>query len=157
MLRLTAHGIVRNTTQPILALTTSSANRVSGSRLAESAAALARGGDVSGLAAGADVDGAGVGGVEVGGDRGLLGERQVRLDLVDFRGVGLHVGDGGGVALLGRNHSECVTERLLVVVLVVCGLRVGSIRMKLKLPHGATMNGNLRLWVCWKGRFMESA
>jgi hypothetical protein len=57
-------------------------------------------------AAGTNVDGAGVGRVEVGGDRRLLGERQVALGLIDDLGVGLHVDGGGSVALLGGNHCD---------------------------------------------------
>jgi hypothetical protein len=119
VLRLTRDSIVGNTTETVLALATSSADRVGGGRLAECAAALAGRGHVCGLATGADVDGAGVRGVEVGGDRGLLGERQVGLDLVDGRGVGLHVGGGGSVALLRRNHLDCVAVVLLVVTFVM--------------------------------------
>jgi hypothetical protein len=65
-------------------------------------------------AARADVDGAGVGGVEVGSDRGLLREGQVALNLVDDLGVGLHVDGGGGVALLGGNHCDIWVDRDLV-------------------------------------------
>lgn len=108
VLLVAGDGIIGDTTKAILALAASSANRADRSGLTECAAALARGRDISGLAAGADVDGAGVRGVEVGGHGGLLGERQVRLNLVDGRGVGLHVGGGGGVALLRGNHFDCV-------------------------------------------------
>lgn len=108
LLRLARNGIVGNTTEPVPALTASCANRVGRRRLAERAAALSGRRDVRGLAARAHIDGAGVGRVKVRRDRGLLGKRQVRLDVVNRGRVGLHVCNGGSVALLRRNHVDCV-------------------------------------------------
>lgn len=55
-----------------------------------------------GITTAADVDLCGVGGLPVGGDGGLLGEGEVRLDLADLVGLGLGHFGGSCLSLKGR-------------------------------------------------------
>jgi hypothetical protein len=104
ILLIARDSVVGDATKSVLGLT--SGNTASAdSGLADGTTA---GGERGFLATGANVYGASIGRVEVGGDRGLLGEREVGLSLVDSLGVALHVGGGVGVALLRRNHFECI-------------------------------------------------
>ena len=117
VLSLARDSVVGDATKAILGLT--SGNTAStDSGFADGTTA---GGERGFLATGANVYGAGIGRVEVGGDRGLLGEREVGLSLVDSLGVTLHVDGGGSVALLRRNHFECVcAEDMLVTLTDAC-------------------------------------
>lgn len=100
VLGLAGDSVVGNATETVLGL---AARNTAGtnSRLTDGTTTRSEAGF---LAARANVDSPSIGRVEVGGDWGLVGKREVGLGLVDSLGVALHVDRGVGIALLRRNH-----------------------------------------------------